>query len=64
MGYSCEHLEVSPTAAAAAAKSLQSCPTLCDPRRGDRAKSQGFLREQHGWGRHAVQVFIRVAGGV
>ena len=31
MGYSCEHLEVSPTAAAAAAKSLQSCPTLCDP---------------------------------
>ena len=32
MGYSCERLEVSP--AAAAAKSLQSCPTLWDPRDG------------------------------
>ena len=27
----CPFLQISPAAAAAAAKSLQSCPTLCDP---------------------------------
>ena len=36
-------------AAAAAAKSLQSCPTLCDPRDGPRQAppSLGFSRQEH-----------------
>ena len=37
--------------AAAAAKSLQSCPTLCDPRdgspRGPHPPSLGFSRQEH-----------------
>ena len=32
--YGCESWTVKKVAAAAAAKSLQSCPTLCDPRDG------------------------------
>ena len=37
------------TAAAAAAKSLQSCPTLCDPRDGahQAPPSLGFSRQEH-----------------
>ena len=37
------------TAAAAAAKSLQSCPTLCDPIDGSPAGSPslGFSRQEH-----------------
>ena len=36
-------------AAAAAAKSLQSCPTLCDPRDGSPpgSLSLGFSRQEH-----------------
>ena len=36
-------------AAAAAAKSLQSCPTLCDPRDGSPPGSHvlGFYRQEH-----------------
>ena len=36
-------------AAAAAAKSLQSCPTLCDPRDGSPpgSPSLGFSRQEH-----------------
>ena len=33
--------------AAAAAKSLQSCPTLCDPRDGSPPGSLGFSRQEH-----------------
>ena len=36
-----------PVAAAAAAKSLQSCPTLCDPRDDIAPPSLGFSRENH-----------------
>ena len=38
-------------AAAAAAKSLQSCPTLCDPRDGSppASPSLGFSRQEHEW---------------
>ena len=37
------------TAAAAAAKLLQSCPTLCDPRDGSHQAppSLGFSRQEH-----------------
>ena len=37
------------SAAAAAAKSLQSCPTLCDPRDGSPPgfPSLGFSRQEH-----------------
>ena len=44
-----EELGVSYTAAAAAAKSLQSCPTLCDPRDGSPpgSPSLGFSRQEH-----------------
>ena len=44
--YSGDHV----SAAAAAAKSLQSCPTLCDPRDGSPPGSQGslgFSRQEH-----------------
>ena len=34
-------------AAAAAAKSLQSCPTLCDPIDGSPPGSLGFSRQEH-----------------
>ena len=39
----------SPAAAAAAAKSLQSCPTLCDPIDGSPPGSPvpGFSRQEH-----------------
>ena len=42
-------LEYNPAAAAAAAKSLQSCPTLCDPIGGSREgpPSLGFSRQEH-----------------
>ena len=41
--------EVSSAAAAAAAKSLQSCPTLCDPIDGSPPGSPtlGFSRQEH-----------------
>ena len=41
--------QLSLTAAAAAAKSLQSCPTLCDPIDGSyqTPPSLGFSREEH-----------------
>ena len=35
------------SAAAAAAKSLQSCPTLCDPMDGSPPGSLGFSRQEH-----------------
>ena len=40
---------VHPAAAAAAAKSLQSCPTLCDPTDGNPpgSPSLGFSRQEH-----------------
>ena len=34
-------------AAAAAGKSLQSCPTLCDPRAHQAPPSLGFSRQEH-----------------
>ena len=47
-----EHRESPATAAAAAAESLQSCLTLCDPRDGSAAAHQsppslGFSRQEH-----------------
>ena len=43
------HVIKIPFAAAAAAKSLQSCPTLCDPRDGrpPGSPSLGFSRQEH-----------------
>ena len=42
-------IAVNPAAAAAAAKSLQSCPTLCDPIDGSPPGSAapGILRQEH-----------------
>ena len=50
-----EHVEIEgsgvlfsmPFLAAAAAKSLQSCLTLCDPRDGSPPGSLGFSRQEH-----------------
>ena len=43
------HVLLYPAAAAAAAKSLQSCPTLCDPIDGSppSSPSLGFSRQEH-----------------
>ena len=45
----CSISQYLPTAAAAAAKSLQSCPTLCDPIDGSPpgTSSLGFSRQEH-----------------
>ena len=49
----CNHFSIVPSkdaaAAAAAAKSLQSCPTLCDPIDGSPpgSLSLGFSRQEH-----------------
>ena len=45
---SCDFLMNTVAAAAAATKSLQSCPTLCDPRGAHQAPpSLGFSRQEH-----------------
>ena len=50
------------TAAAAAAKSLQLCPTLCDPRDGTHQAppSLGFSRQEHWSGCHFLLQCIKV----
>ena len=47
--YGCESWTVKKVAAAAAAKSLQSCPTLCNPIDGSpqTSLSLGFSRQEH-----------------
>ena len=44
----CSELNISPSRAVAAAKSLQSCPTLCDPIDGSHQAppSLGFSRQE------------------
>ena len=45
---SCDFLMNTVAAAAAATKSIQSCPTLCDPRGAHQAPpSLGFSRQEH-----------------
>ena len=53
-------LRISP--AAAAAKSLQSCPTLCDPRDGSPPGSPvlGFSRQEHWSGLHFLLQCMKV----
>ena len=47
--YACESWTIKKAAAAAAAKSLQSCPTLCDPIDGSPSGSPvpGILQAEH-----------------